>query len=106
MWRTGKQPSKSLLELRKASGVAEVVGVVAFLLPCLRPLLLFLGTAGVDASWAMVGTAGGGVGAVGGWEVGGWERSRGASRRLVSASWVKRADLRTKIYSQWNSWLL
>ena len=46
------------------------------------------------------------LGAVEDWEVGGWERSRGASRRLVSASWVKRADLQTKIYSQWNFWLL
>ena len=33
------------------------------------------------------------VGAVSDWEVAGWERSRGASRRLVSASCVKRADL-------------
>ena len=50
--------------------------------------------------------AGGELGAVEDWEVAGWERSRGASRRLVSASWVKRADLQTKIYSQWNFWLL
>ena len=69
-WRTGEQPSRILLEPGKASGVAKVVGVAANFFPCLRPLLLFFGTAGVDSSWEMVGAGLGDVGAGCRWSAG------------------------------------